>query len=267
MVSRLGNFLSRLYQMRTTLWVMARRDLASRYVGTLGGPIWVVAQPLATVAVFWFVFAVGFKAHGQHGAPFVLYFLAGYLPWLFFNEALSTGANSIVANGYLVKKTIFPSEILPLVQIVSSSVTHAVLIAILLILLATTGTGLSPLLPQIAYFYFCSLCFTLGVVWLLASLVVFNRDVAQVLTVVLNLWFWMTPIVWSSDILPGWAKSFVVWNPLFYVVKGYRDTLLYHAAFWQDGLGALRFWILVLPCLILGAEVFRRLKPDFADAL
>lgn len=261
------NFAARALRLRWTIWLMAKRELVSRYVGTLGGPVWVIVQPLVTVAVYWLVFAVGFRAHTPSGVPFVYYFLSGYLPWLFFSEALNSGANSIVSKSYIVKKTIFPSDVLPLVCILSASILHLVLGLIFIAFLLAGGFGLSIFLPEILYFYACLLCLLLGLTLMLSSLYVFNRDVGQVLSVALNLWFWITPIAWSSDILPTKVQSILAWNPLFYIVEGYRSALVYHLPFWNDIDGAVRFWAVALPSLLVGGLVFQRLKPDFADAL
>ena len=261
------DFAIRLYRLRGMIYLLAKRDLVSRYVGTLGGPIWAVAQPLATVFVFWFVFAVGFKARGPSNTPFVLYFLAGYLPWLLFTEALNASASSVIANSHLVKKTVFPTEILPLVQVASSTVTHLILLVILMALLAAMGGHLSWTAPQILYYYLCLVSFELGLAWLLASLHVFSRDVGQILVVALNLWFWVTPIVWSPGVLPESVRPLLTLNPMFYVVEGYRNSLLYQIPIWRDPAATLRFWAIVLPCLLSGALVFRRLKPEFADVL
>lgn len=255
-----------LVRLRAMIWAMARRELAARYAGTLGGMVWAVLQPLAVVGVFWFVFSVGFKAQGPGGAPFITYFLAGYIPWLLFSEVLQTSVPSVVANAHLVKKTLFPTQILPLVQLVSSGVTHAVLLVVLLAGLAAGG-ALSATAPHVVYYFGALCCLTLGLSWTLAAIQVFHRDVAQILTVVLNLWFWLTPIVWTEDVMPAEFRWAIDWNPVHYVVAGYRGALMGGLAPWHDPVAALRFWVVALPALMLGIFVFRRLKPDFADVL
>jgi len=95
---------------RQMIWVMAVRDMQARYVGSVGGFLWVVAQPLAMVAVYYFVFAVGFRAQGPTGTSYVVWFVGGLVPWMFFAETLGPITNSVVGNAHLVKKTLFPSE-------------------------------------------------------------------------------------------------------------------------------------------------------------
>lgn len=266
MIRTILAILRELLQLRGMIWAMARRELAARYVGTVGGMVWAIVQPLATVVVFWFVFSVGFKAQGPNGSSFILYFLCGYIPWLFFSEVLQTSATAITGNAHLVKKTLFPTQILPLIQMASAGVAHAVLLAILAA--AVLIRGKAPFaMPQVVYYFGALCCLSLGLAWLLAAIQVFYRDVTQILGIVLNLWFWLTPIVWNEEIMPAEFHWAIDWNPMAHIVHGYRHSFLDAVPVWHDPAGALRFWLLALPVLLFGALVFRRLKPDFADVL
>jgi len=265
-LNRLFAFVLRLHQYRGVIWAMAKHDLAARYIGTIGGVFWAVLHPALTVLIYWFVFAVGFKAQGPAGTPFILYFVSGLVPWLFFSEVLLSSMNSVTANASLIKKTIFPSEILPLVHFVSSSFTHAVLLVILCILAWSYGFGPRLTVLQLVYYYGAAGCFFLGLSWLLSALQVFHRDLAQAMTAVLSLWFWLTPVVWSVEMIPHSFKIMLELNPLYYVVEGYR-SLLTGVPFWLRWREGLCFWSITGPVLILGSYVFRRLKPEFADML
>ena len=246
---------------------MATRHLAERYVGTVGGPLWTILQPAATVAVFWFVFSVGFKAHGPSDIPFIVYFLGGYVPWLLFSEVIQASTTCIVGNRNLVKKTTFPTEILPVVYIVSSTISHLVLLLIFAAVIAVSPQALSGMFSLFLYFYGCLLVLALGVSWLVASLQVFSRDTAQVTAVLLNLWFWLTPIAWPENIVPTEVMRWLSANPMYYVVTGYRYAFLGMNEFATDPLSTIRFWVGSLLVLFLGAYVFRRLKPEFPDVL
>ena len=246
---------------------MAIRELAARYVGTLGGAVWAIVHPLAIVATFWLVFSVGFKARGPDNMPFVLYFLCGLIPWLTFSEVLTASTSAVTGNAHLVKKIVFPSEVLPFVYLGTSAITHVALVAILVAVTVIYGYGPSIYALQLPY-YFLAMCFLLlGLSWFLSALNVFHRDVGQAVAVVLNLWFWLTPIVWTVDMIPaeyGWLLRL---NPILYVVEGYRNALVYAQPFWADVAGGAYYWSVALMCFGLGAYVFRRLKPEFADVL
>jgi len=263
---RVAAFWGKLYRYRRVIWAMAKHDMASRYVGTIGGVFWAVLHPALTVLIYWFVFAVGFKAQGPAGMPFILYFISGLVPWIFFSEVLLSSTNAVTANSSLIKKTFFPSEVLPLVHFVSSSFSHLVLLFILFILAWSYGYGPRFTVIQLIYYYGALGCFLLGLSWLVGSLQVFHRDLGQAISAVLNLWFWLTPVVWSPELIPPKFRVILELNPIYYVVDGYR-SLMTGVPFWQHWLEALYFWSVTGPVLLLGAYVFRRLKPDFADVL
>ena len=132
-----AGFASQVLRLRGLIWAMARREMAQRYAGTLGGLLWAVVQPLVTVAVYWFVFSVGFRAQGPQGLPFILYFLGGFIPWLFFQELLTSCASCVVGNAHLVKKTLFPIHVMPVILLTVSSITHAVLLLIFMVIILT----------------------------------------------------------------------------------------------------------------------------------
>lgn len=265
-LDRLVAFVSKLYRYRGVIWALAKHDMASRYVGTIGGVFWAVLHPALTVAIYWFVFAVGFKAQGPAGMPFILYFVSGLVPWLFFSEVLVSSMNAVTANSSLIKKTVFPSEVLPLVHFVSSSFSHFVLLVILCILAWSYGYGLKFTIIQVVYFYGALGCFSLGLSWLLGALQVFHRDLSQAMSAVLSLWFWLTPVVWSAEIIPSQFKIILEFNPIYYVVEGYR-SMITGVPLWLHWREALCFWLVTGPVLLLGAYVFKRLKPEFAEIL
>jgi ABC-type polysaccharide/polyol phosphate export permease len=265
-LNRLVAFILKLYRYRAVIWAMAKHDVAARYAGTIGGVLWAVLHPTLTVVIYWFVFALGFKARGPAGMPFVLYFVSGLVPWLFFSDVLVSSMNAVTANASLIKKTVFPSEILPLVHFVSSTFTHFVLLFILCILAWSYGYGPKLTIIQVIYFYGALGCFLLGLSWLVGSLQVFHRDLGQAVTAMLNLWFWLTPVVWSAEMIPQPYQLILKFNPIFYVVEGYR-SLMTGVPFWLNWRDALCFWSVTGPVFLLGAYVFRRLKPEFAEVL
>jgi ABC-type polysaccharide/polyol phosphate export permease len=266
MILALSDFVGVVRRNRSTIWIMATRELASRYVGTLAGPLWTLLQPAATVAVFWFVFSVGFKAQGPAGVPFIVYFLCGYVPWLYFTEVVQGATGSVVASGYLVKKTGFSSELLPVIHATAAVIPQLVLLAILTIVVVIVQGGVTMAALGFIYYFACLVTLCLAVGWFTAGLNVFNRDVAQVVGVLLNLWFWITPIAWPESILPERVHWITTANPMYYVITGYRASFL-GVEHPQWVLGTLVFWGVTLPLLLVGAQVFRRLKPEFADAL
>ena len=254
-------------QYREMVSALALRDFQRRYAGTIAGSLWAVAHPLAIVAVFYFVFSIGFKAKGPDDVPFILWFSVGLMAWSFFNDTLIAITNSIVGNAHLVKKTVFPVEILAVVQMVSSLLPHLVFLAVIVIVLALNNIDFHSYRFLVFYFMLCSGVLVLGLGWILSALEVFYRDISQALTIIMNLWFWLTPIVWDPALMPQEYHWIFTWNPLNYVVDGYRGMLIYSQPRWPDISDTTHFWCVALSLLLLGSTVFRRLKPEFADVL
>jgi len=246
---------------------MAIQFVRERYVGTVGGVVWTVLQPLLLVATYWFVFTFGFKLVIVTNVPFVLCFIAGLAPWLLFAEALTTATGSVVANGHLIRKMVFPSEILPVVHLLAATVVHLGVIAVVVAVVFAHGRVPGWAALQLPYYGLATLVLALGLGWLLAALQVFFRDVARVATAVLNIWFWLTPVVWPLELVPERWHSVLALNPAYYVVQGYRDTLLYDTPFWARPAEAAVFWFVALSLMLIGAAIFRRLKPEFAEVL
>ena len=261
----LHTLLRSIVQYRSMILALAMRDLRSKFVGTMGGWFWIFAHPISVVIVFYFVFAIGFKAKGPSSTPFILWFVCGLVPWMFFNGSIIAITNSITSNLHLVKKTIFPTEIFPLVHLTSELITHGIFLLILFGMFVFFGLGVHPERILFLYFTVCACALLLGLGWMLSALQVFYRDVTQGLTIFLNLLFWATPIVWSQEMLPPQYLVLVHYNPIYYIVEGYRGALIYEQVLWPSAWSTLYFWSLTSIVFFTGSYVFRRLKPEFAD--
>lgn len=252
---------------RAMIFALALRDLQSRYAGTLGGALWAFMHPLAVVIIFYFVFAIGFRAQGPSNAPFILWFVCGLVPWFYFAETMNAVTGSISGNAHLVKKTVFPTEILPLVHLTSGLFPHAVFLLILAGMLAFFEVPFLGMRLLVVYFLLCNCALLIGLGWMLSALQVFYRDISQGLTIVLNLWFWITPIVWSPDIMPEKYRGLIFYNPVNYIVEGYRGLLIFDTVVWPSAGATVYFWSVTALAFLVGNYVFRRLKPEFADVM
>ncbi len=249
------------------LFEFSRQDIKRRYVGTLFGPLWAIFHPLTTIAIFWFVFEMGLKIKMSSNVPFFYYFVAGIIPWFLFMETISTSINTICDNRHLITKVVFPSEILPVSNFLVSSIPHFAMMGVVIAMLSFKGLLQFETMLGLLYYYICLLVMVLGLSWGISSVRVFFQDSGQMANVILNMLFWLTPIVWSIDILPAELQQYVLWNPMTYIVTGYRDSLMYGGFPWDDLGAAMRFWIVTLPIAIGGAGLFQRLRHEFADVL
>jgi len=246
---------------------MAKREVTMQYTGSLLGVVWTFIHPLVLIAVFWFVFSVGFKTRPMNNVPFVVWLTAGMMPWFLFADIMTGSVGIVVAHTNLIKKTLFPSEILPPVKIAASLATHAIFLGLLLGLLLLQGISLSWYLLQFFYYCLCLCLFSLGLAWMCSALNVFVRDITHIVGVAIQVGFWITPIFWDLQIMPGRVQFLLKLNPMYYIVQGYRDSFIYQTGFWCHPLQTAYFWTVCLLVLAGGMYIFKRLKPQFADVL
>jgi lipopolysaccharide transport system permease protein/teichoic acid transport system permease protein len=259
--------LKSLYDSRVLLWQMTKQDFRQRYIGSYLGVFWAFIQPAITIFIVWFVFQVGFKSMPVHNFPFVLWLVCGMIPWLFFNDSIMGATNSIMANSFLVKKVVFRVSLLPMIQICSALLVHLFFVAVLFLMFAAYGYMPSLYNLQVFYYLFAMLCFIFGLSLITSSLVVFMKDIGQAIAMILQFGFWGTPIFWNINIIPAQYQVFLKLNPLFYVIEGYRESFIYHEWFWNLGYMTIYFWLVTAGIVLVGALIFRRLRPHFADVL
>ena len=262
-VSLLGDILRN----RALLWQMTKRDFQQRYVGSYLGILWAFIQPTVTVLVFWFVFQVGFKSQPVDNFPFILWLVCGMVPWFFISDSLQGATTAILESSFLVKKVVFRVELLPMVKLMSAILVHGFFVLVIFLMFAVYGYSLSVYNFQIFYYGAAMFCLCLGISWLTSALTVFLRDVGQLVAMLLQLGFWCTPIFWSLKIIPPQFHTVLKLNPAYYIVEGYRQSFIYHEWFWQHILLTGYFWLVTLAILFIGAFVFKRMRPHFADML
>jgi lipopolysaccharide transport system permease protein len=247
---------------------LARRNLASRYKGSVLGILWAVLTPIVMIAIFTFIFAGIFKARfpGSNSQwDYALYLFCGLLPWNAFQESLQLSSTTIVTHANLVKRVVFPLETLPVSQTLAMVAnqmfgTIALLVAGLIIrheLHATTLFLPVLLVPQLAA--------TFGAAWLLASLGVFVRDIVQGITLVLMAWMYLTPIIYPESLVPDKYRSVINLNPFTPLIRSYRRILLEGAS--PDWRGLLYFSAFALVVFILGYWWFAKTRKNFADVI
>jgi lipopolysaccharide transport system permease protein len=253
---------------RTLIRSLVRRDIVGRYRGSYGGLFWTVIHPLLMMVTYYFVFGVVLRARfagDDRPSSFVLYFLAGMLPWLAFSEALGRSPGVILEQKTFVKKLVFPVEILPANLAVAGLVSEAFGAAIFTAGLAYFERPFSTAMLWLPVLIVPQFFLTLGLCWFLAALGVFFRDIGQIIGFLLTLWFFLTPICYPVTSLPAdWLWLFAL-NPLFVLVENYRRVLL-------EGLGP--DWPAVARLAALSAVVyvggfawFYKLRRSFADLL
>lgn len=263
-----------IWQNRKLIIQLAKNDFKTKFAGSYLGVVWAFIQPIVTVLVYWFVFEKGLKAGGVNTSagievPFVLWLVAGLVPWFFFQDALIGGTNALTEYSYLVKKVVFKISILPIVKVLSALFVHVFFIVFTLCLYAGYKYFPSVYMLQILYYTFCTFVLVLGLSYMTCAIVGFFKDLTQVISILLQVGVWMTPIMWNIDTmeLSPLLITFFKLNPMYYVVAGYRDALINHVWFWEKAPMTLYFWIVAILILGAGMIIFKRLKIHFADVL
>lgn len=246
---------------RHLLRSLVTRDLRVKYKGSTLGVAWSLLHPLLMAAVYTFAFRRVLNVQIEH---FPIFLLSGLLPWMFTSTALSAATGAIADNGGLVRKVAFPRAILPLgaigAQFVQFLLTYAMLVALALL----TGIRLSPAaLATLAPLLVLQLVFTTGLGLALSTAHVYFRDTRHLLEVLLQIWFWGTPIVYSLSLVPGNLRPLVLLNPMAHFITAYHGAIL-------DGAvpDAAAFSILVLvavTALVAGFSLFSRFESRFAE--
>ncbi len=253
---------------RSLIRTLVQRDILGRYRGSFGGVFWTLLNPLLLMLTYFFVFGVVLKArfaNDNSTSGFALYFLAGMLPWLAFSEAAGRAPVVLHENKTLIKKVVFPLDILPVNTVIAGLVSEAFGLALFLIaLLLIRGTvPLTALwLPVLIV---PQLLFSVGIAWFLAALGAFVRDLAQINGFLLTLWFFLTPICYPETQVPPEAAGLLWLNPIYELVRGYRAVLLErHAPDWHM---TAQLWAVGLLVCLAGHAGYYKLRFTFADVI
>ena len=252
---------------RALLGQMVARDVTARFVGTSLGAVWSLIQPFILLCLYTFVFGVIYQVRFQvEGVGFVPFLFCGLWPWLAFQDACLRSVTVIVDNAQLMKRVQFPSELLVLSAVVSSFLSHAVGFGLMLAGVGIWQGGLSPLavgLLAIPFLLQVLLAVALGL--LLAPANVFVRDVSQLTGALLTVWFFLSPVLYSVQMVPEALQALLAWNPLTPILSLYRTLILSPA---QMG-WTLVLYPLILSLLLLGLaqRFFAGCKGYFADYL
>lgn len=255
---------------RRLIFSLAGNDFRTRFAGSYFGIVWAFVSPVVTVLLYWFVFGyvfAGTRGYGEH--PYVLDLVSGIVPWFLFQEALLAGTNVMLDYSYLVKKVVFKIEILPVVKIVSSSYVHLFFISFSVVIFACMGYFSGIYLIQLIYYFICLGIFTAVLIYATSAIVLFFRDLGQIISIFMQVFMWMVPILWTEAQFASMPKVLLILklNPMYYIVTGYRDSLVNCKWFFERPVMSLYFWVVTIILYLISSSIFKRLKPHFADVL
>lgn len=260
--------LTGLFRNRNLLALMVRRDCLGKYKGSLLGLLWPLINPLGHLILYTFLFCIVLKVRlGSDSSTgnFALYLMAGLLPWGAFAEAISRSGTIILEHPNLVKRVVFPLQILPLISVLSALVTEAFAFTILLGGVLLAKHGLPATLIYVPVIAISQVLLTAGLTWLIASLSVYIRDIRHIMALGLSAWMYATPIVYPASALPKEAGVLLWINPMAGIVLDYRRVTLEGLP--PDWAHYAVYTTMALVVFAIGLKFFEATKKSFADVM
>lgn len=261
------DFFKILFKNKKLVIQLGKNDFRNRFANTGLGAIWGFAQPFVFMLTYVIVFQYILKTGSSGDYPYVVWFLPGMAIWLFCNDAILTASNSIRNYSYLVKKVVFPIDIIPVISLTSCSFIGIFLIAIAIIV--SSLFGYIPNFITVIYILFCLVCFIIALTRFTSAITTLVPDFSQLLTIIMQLCMWFTPIIWNITMLPEKFRSIFKAFPFTYLVEGFRQAFMENSTIITDnhGMFTIIFWIITICLFIWGNSIFKKSKKDFADVL
>ncbi len=255
--------IKKIWIFRDMIYELTHRELRGKYKGSVLGFLWTYINPLAQIIVYYFFFSMVLRSGIE---KFHLYLVVGMFPWNFFVGGVMQGLISVRAQGDLVKKVYFPRQILPIVYVTVNLVNMLISFLIIYSMMLISGWGIDVrlqlwLVPVIIIEYI----FTLGMAMILAAVEVYFRDIEHIVSVIMMIWMYVTPLFYSLDIVPEELKGFFYYNPMLYIISMYQQILYYKLN--PDMMYLVRASIVAVCTLIVGWIVFDRLERRFGEEL
>lgn len=257
--------LARVGRYRGLIQSLVARELKARYRGSVLGFFWSFFNPLLLLLVYTFVFNKVLQARSPHADPYALFLFCGLLPWTWFATSLTESSGVLISGGNLIKKVLFPAEILPIVSVLANMVHFLLGLPILAAFLVYYQKPLQ--VTELVWFpavLLVQLVLTLGLALILSALTVHFRDIRDILSNLLTVWFFVTPIIYPWQEAPDSIKRFLNLNPFMHLAVSYQEILFFDGPF-----GHLK-WMLLLGAIsivffLLGYFIFDRLRDTFAE--
>ncbi len=252
-----------LYQYREMIFSLVRRDLRGRYKASLLGFLWTFINPLCQILVYSFVFSMIMRTGIEQ---FYVYLISGMIPWIFFSSAVSGGTMCIKNQSEMVKKIYFPREVLPISFVTSAFINMLFCFIMIFLVVGVSGRGFSPVallfLPLVMIVEYVM---ALGFTMIVSGLTVYFRDMEHIVSVIMMAWIYLTPIMYTVEMVPERLRGVYLINPMTPVVQAYQQILYYKQIPEMGTLGLAALFALVI--LVIGVIAFKKLERNFAEEM
>jgi ABC-type polysaccharide/polyol phosphate export permease len=261
-------FLGNAYSRRRVLLQLTKRDLLSAHHGSVLGAFWVLIEPLAYIALTLCFFQFAMRGGDTAGVPYIAWVLPQIIFWTFASSVIGSSVLMVREYSFLLRHQDFDMRLVALIKLFSAAAVHFLLmVAILLFLVLYSRLGLGWQTLAIVYYFFAMCALLVGLSWIISSLGVFWKDVRGIISILIQLGFWISPIFWEPSRFPAPIAFIMYANPFFYPINGYRKSIImadFGVPFWGF---TLYYWCLVGFLLYVGSRLFTRLSRTFGDVL
>ena len=261
-------FIKTLIKNRKLVVQLGKNDFKNRFAGTSLGSIWGFVSPFVFMITYVIVFQYILKTNSAGDYPYVVWFLPGMSMWMFINDSILNASSSIRNYSYLVKKVVFPVDIIPVISLTSASIIGMFLFAISIIVCAIYGYFVNVL--KLIYLIVAVYIMIITITRFTSAVCTLVPDFTQLLSVFMQLLFWFTPIIWNISMLQGHnlLYNIVSCMPFTYLVNGFRSAFTGEPhIFAMHGIPTIVFWVFVVLMFFWSNYVFKKNKKDFADVL
>lgn len=261
-------FIKSIIKNKKLIWQLGKSDFKNRFASTSLGSIWGFLQPFVFMFTYVIVFQYILKTESAGDSPYVVWFLPAMAMWQWLNDSIMSASNSIRSYSYLVKKVVFPVDVIPMISIVASSFVALFLVAVATIVCIIFGY--IPNVLQLIYVLFATYCFIIAFTRFTSAVTTVVPDFSNLLGIVMQLFFWFTPVVWNLNMLSDHQTilTLVKCTPFTYLVTAFREVFINGNIITENNfLFTIVFWLITIIMFVWGNSVFKRNKKEFADVL
>lgn len=261
-------FIKSVIKNRKLIWQLGRNDFKNRFANTSLGAIWGFLQPFVFMITYAIVFQYILKTGSAGNDPYAVWFFPGMAMWQWINDSIMSASSSIRTYSYLVKKVVFPVDIIPMISIVASS-----FVGIFLLVIATGLCMIYKYIPNVLlliYAIIAAYCFIIAFTRFSSAITTLVPDFANLLGIAMQLFFWFTPVIWNLNMLAEHQTILKIMqcSPFTYLITTFRQVFINeNIVLGEHGLYTIVFWIITIIMFVWGNSIFKRTKKDFADVL
>jgi len=256
---------------RHQLIKLAKADIIKTYSGSALGWAWAIIKPAVTIFVYWFAFGVGLHLGGRmdNGFPFILWFMAGMMPWFFMEEMFTQGANSLRLYSYLVTKMRFPIATVPTFVGISKLYVHVFFMGVTVVFFLCYGFKPDIYLLQLPIYMICMVLFFIAWAQFASMLTCMSKDFFNLVGAAVQALFWLSGIIYDVHTMdvPEWLKTFLLFNPITFISNGYRNIFIYKVWIWEEPRVLIYFLIILFAMASLALWAYRKLYREIPDVL